>query len=247
VTSKLWNTFHQPQHVEAAISRSLSDLGLTYLDEYLIHFPISMEYVPMDVKYPPEWTNLDGKMVLVPTDLNATWAAMEQIVDSGRCRKIGISNFTTQLIRQILSKSRIPPRVLQVELHPENSQEKLVRFARSNGLRVTGFSCLGAPSYVPIGGATTQEDLALHPTLIRLSTKYKKSAAQIMIRWAVQRNTLPITKTSNLDRMEANRDVFDFFLEAGDFIELNKLNKNKRFNDPGEFTMQWGCFCPIYE
>ena len=247
ITSKLWNTFHNPAHVEEACDRSLSDLGLSYFDEYLIHFPISMEYVPMDKKYPPEWTNLEGKMVLVPTDLNATWAAMESLVDLGKCRRIGLSNFSTQMIRQILSKSRIPPKVLQVELHLENSQEKLIKFARLSGLRVTGFSCLGAPSYVELGGATTDDDIGRHPVLLSLSEKYNKSAAQIMLRWALQRNTLPITKSSNPLRIASNRELFDFFIEAGDMQTLNKLNRNKRFNDPGAFTMQWGCFCPIYE
>jgi D-xylose reductase len=247
ITSKLWNTFHNPAHVEEAFNRSLNDLGLSYLNEYLIHFPISMEYVPMDKKYPPEWTNLDGKMVLVPTDLNATWSSMEKLVDTGKCRKIGLSNFSTQMIRQILSKSRIPPKVLQVELHLENSQERLVKFARMSGLRVTGFSCLGAPSYVELGGATVHDDIGLHPLLVRLTEKYGKSAAQIMLRWALQRNTLPITKSSNPSRMVSNRELFDFFIDTGDMQALNMLNRNRRFNDPGAFTMQWGCFCPIYE
>ena len=77
VTSKLWNTYHSPEHVPMACQRTLRDLQLSYLDEYLIHFPISMEYVPFEKKYPPEWTNLDGKMVLVPQDMCATWKAME--------------------------------------------------------------------------------------------------------------------------------------------------------------------------
>lgn len=76
VTSKLWNTFHDPQHVPLALGKTLSDLQLEYLDEYLIHFPISMEFVPIESKYPPEWSNMDGKMVLVQQDLMATWRAL---------------------------------------------------------------------------------------------------------------------------------------------------------------------------
>jgi diketogulonate reductase-like aldo/keto reductase len=83
ITTKLWNTYHHPDHVPQALDRCLQDLGLDYVDEFLIHFPISMEFVPFEHKYPPEWTNTNGEMVLVKNDITATWKAMEKLVASG--------------------------------------------------------------------------------------------------------------------------------------------------------------------
>jgi D-xylose reductase len=248
VTSKLWNTYHHPDHVPMALERTLNDLQLSYVDEYLIHFPISMEFVPFAVKYPPEWTNMDGKMVLVPNDMNATWKAMEQLVDRGLCRTIGVCNFSTQLLRQILSVCRIRPATLQVELHPHNAQTKLIRFARDTGMRVTAFSVLGASSYLELGMATDGDVLLKDETIVSLARTKQKSPAQILLRWALQRNTLPLCKTSTKERMGENRNLFDFYLTPAEMARINALNKNRRYNDPGAFCEPgMGTFCPIYE
>jgi D-xylose reductase len=238
ITSKLWNTYHQPDHVPLALQKSLRDLNLTYVDEYLIHFPISMEFVPIDVKYPPEWTNLEGKMVVVQNDIGATWKAMEELVDAGFVRSIGVCNFSTQLLRQLLSTCRIRPSTLQVELHPHNTQERLVRFARTAGIRVTAFSVLGASSYLELNMAGSDE----------VAKTKNKSPAQILLRWALQRNTLPLCKTSTIERMYENRNIFDFYLCGSDMQVLTSLNKNRRYNDPGAFCESgMGTFCPIYD
>ena len=115
VTSKLWNTFHAPEHVEAACRRSLDDLGLDYLDLYLIHFPISLAFVPFSERYPPEWMapGADGmKFAKVP--VSSTWAAMEKLVEDGRVKDIGVSNWSSQGLRDLLSYCKIQPAVLQV-------------------------------------------------------------------------------------------------------------------------------------
>jgi len=248
ITTKLWNTYHAPEHVPLAMDRSLKDLGLDYVDEYLIHFPISMQFVPFEKKYPPEWTNLEGNMVIVNNDINQTWKAMESLVDTGRTHHIGISNFNCQHIRQVLSVARIRPTSLQIECHPHLSQEKLIRFAREAGMRVTVFSPLGGTSYISLNMAT-QGDLLFHNPLLRqLTAKYGKTTAQIMLRWAVQRNTLPISKTSSEKRMEENQALFDFYLHKEDVEAINDLNLNRRYNDPGVFCEGgMGTFCPIYE
>lgn len=250
VTSKLWNTYHKPEHVPLALERTLQDLGLSYLDEYLIHFPISMEFVPFEKKYPPEWTNLEGKMVLVSQDVvGETWKAMEKLVETDLVKSIGICNFSIQLIRQLLSVCKIRPSTLQVELHPRNSQEKLIRFAHQEvGMKVTGFSIFGGSSYVELGMATEEESLMKNPAIVAIASSKNKTPAQVLVRWALQRNTYPLCKTSNEKRMTENRNVFDFELSDEDMNNINALNRNHRYNDPGVFCeLAFGTFCPIYE
>ena len=89
------------------MKRTLEDMQLDYLDEYLIHFPISLEYVPFEAKY-PGWTNMDGKMVLVPNDINKTWAAMEALVDQA-WPALSVWAIWSQHLRQVLSIARIRP------------------------------------------------------------------------------------------------------------------------------------------
>lgn len=247
VTSKLWNTYHRPEHVRLACEKSLKDLKLSYLDEYLIHFPISMEYVPFDKKYPPEWTNLDGKMVLARQDMNATWKAMEELVDAGLAKTIGVCNFSTQLLRQIFGICRIRPLTLQVELHPQNSQVRLVRFAMEEGMNVTAFSAFGASSYIELNMGTEEDKLMNDATIKQIASSHDKTPAQILIRWALERNTFPLTKTSNPERLKENRNVLDFSLSSDEMAKINALNQNRRYNDPGVFCEGMGTFCPIYD
>lgn len=246
ITSKLWNTYHKKEHVPLAMARTLQDLQLKYVDEYLIHFPISMEYVPFEQKYPPEWHNMEGKMVLVDQDIGETWQAMEGLQREGKCRQIGVCNFSSQLLRHLLSTCTIRPTTLQVELHPQNSQSRLIRFAREQGMRVTAFSIFGATSYHELGN--TSQSLLENETITSIAKCKSKSSAQILVRWALQRGTLPLCKSSNPSRMIENRNVFDFFLTQSEMNLIDKLNQNLRFNDPGDFCEgAFGTYCPIYE
>jgi diketogulonate reductase-like aldo/keto reductase len=187
-------------------------------------------------------------MVLVPNDMDATWKAMEDLVDQNLVKTIGVCNFSTQLLRQIFSTCRIQPSTLQVELHPHNSQQKLVRFAHESGMNVTGFSTFGASSYLELDMATECDLLIKNPTIAKISSEKQKTPAQVLIRWAIQRNTFPLTKTSNVDRMKENRNVLDFELSDAEMVQINALNKNRRYNDPGDFCEPgMGTFCPIYD
>ncbi len=174
VTSKLWNTFHEPQYVKQACQKTLSDLGLDYVDLYLIHFPISLKFVPFETRYPPEWFHdpnaPDPKMELIDVPAQSTWKAMEELVKEGLAKNIGLSNFNCQGIRDVMSYANIKPAVLQVELHPYLQQSNLVRYAQSIGIHVTAYSPLGhGASYFNDSIAAIRE-----PEVKELATKHGK-------------------------------------------------------------------------
>ena len=248
ITSKLWNTYHDVKHVFNGFKKSLDDLQLEYLDLYLIHFPISLEYVDFDKKYPPEWVNLENKMILKDQDLTLTWIEMEKIYEMKLARQIGVSNFNSSLLRQIVNTSIITPHAIQIELHPLLSQNNMLKLCKGYGMDVIAYSPLGARSYLELNMAKSHEDLLDNEIINKLGIKYNKSAVQILLRWAVQRNTTPICKSSSINHMKENINIFNFRISDSDMEKVNKLNINKRFNDPGVFCLEaFGTFCPIYD
>ena len=138
ITSKLWNTYHAAEHVRPACERTLNDLGVDYLDLYLIHFPIAQKFVPFEERYPPEWVfdpNAEAPSVeTVPVPISETWGAMEELVTTGLVKNIGVCNFGVSLLRDLQSYASIKPSVLQIESHPYLTQDKLRRFCREEDL-----------------------------------------------------------------------------------------------------------------
>ena len=252
VTSKLWNTFHAAEHVEEACRKTLDDLGLEYLDLYLIHFPIALEYVPIETRYPPEWL-LDpdaAEPVMKPArvPLHETWAAMEALVDKGLVKQIGVCNYNTGLIHDLMSYARIQPAMLQVEAHPYLSQEKLIRCANGYGIDVTAFSPLGAQSYFELNMAEAGESLLGAAPVMVAAQAHGKTPAQVLLRWGVQRGTAVIPKTTKPERMRENLDIDGFTLSEVEMAAIGSLNQNRRFNDPGVFAEgAFGRFHPIYD
>jgi len=252
VTSKLWNTYHARKHVRLAAERTLRDLKCDYLDLYLIHFPIPQQFVAFEDRYPPGWfTDPAAKpprMMPASVSVAETWGAMEELVAAGLVKQIGISNFNVALIRDLLTHASIKPSVLQVELHPYLTQEKLLRFCQDNGVAVTGFSPLGAPSYVPLGMAKAEDSVLEQPVVKAAAKRLGKTPGQIVLRWGVQRGTSIVPKTSRPDRLAENLAIFDFELSAEEMQAISGLNSNRRFNDPGVFCeLAFNTFFPIYE
>ena len=252
VTSKLWNTYHERDHVRHACERSLDDLGLEYLDLYLIHFPIALKYVPFEDRYPPEWFYdphaENPKMELAKVPLSETWAGMEELVRDGLVKNIGICNFGTSLLRDLLSYAEIRPSVLQVESHPYLPQEKLLRFCRQEEIAYTAFSPLGALSYFSLGMAGEDESVINEPVVVEIAERVTKTPAQVLLRWGVQRETAIVPKTSHRDRLVENLALFDFELTDADMVAISALDRNRRFNDPGDFgEAAFNTFMPIYE
>jgi D-xylose reductase len=251
VTSKLWNTYHEPQHVRPALEQSLQRLKLDYLNLYLIHFPISLKFVPFE-RYPPGWVygpdSPNPRMEPIRVPIADTWRAMEDLVRAGLVRNIGVSNFGVSLLRDLLSYAKIPPAVLQVEMHPFLTQEKLVRFCREEGIAVTAFSPLGAASYYSIGMAGDGDSALEQPAVQEIAARHGKSPAQVLLRWGVQRGTAVIPKSTRLERLRENLKIFDFELTEDETSSISGLDRNRRFNDPGVFCEKaFNTFFPIYE
>ncbi|MDM4014815.1 aldo/keto reductase [Roseiconus lacunae] len=252
VTSKLWNTFHRPEHVRPALEKSLQDLGLDYLDLYHIHFPISLAYVAPEKRYPPGWFfDPDADEPTMKEDLVPiieTWQAMVELKKAGLVRNLGVCNFGVSLIRDLIASSPEKPSVLQVELHPYLTQEKLLRFCAEQDIHVTGFSSLGAQSYFSIGMAEESESVIDRAETKSIAEAVGRTPAQVVMRWAVQRGTSIVPKTTKKQRLIENLSLFDFELSEEQMKTISGLNQNHRFNDPGSFGEKaFNTFYPIYE
>jgi len=253
ITSKLWNTYHAAEHVRPACERTLRALGLDYLDLYHVHFPIAQRFVPFETRYPPEWIfdpqASHPRMEPATVPIRETWEAMEDLVRAGLVRNIGVCNFGVSLLRDLLSYAAIRPVVLQVELHPLLTQEKLLRFCEEQQIVVTAFSPLAAESYFSIGMARQPQDSVLmEEPIIEAAQRHNKTRAQIVLRWGVQRGTAIVPKTAQVNRLFENLALFDFELAADEMRAISGLNRGRRFNDPGAFCEPaFGTFFPIYE
>ncbi|MEL7297031.1 MAG: aldo/keto reductase [Pseudomonadota bacterium] len=252
VTSKLWNTYHRKEHVRAACERTLSDLGLDYLDLYLIHFPIALQFVPFEERYPAEWFRdpdaANPSMQLDNVPLHETWEAMESLVDAGLVRKIGVCNYNSALIHDLMAYARIKPTMLQVESHPFLTQDNLLRTASDYDIAVTAFSPLGALSYVSLDMATADDTVLTAAPVVAAAERLQRTPAQVVLRWGIQRGTAIIPKTTRRERLIENITLFDFELSDDDMLAISALNQNRRFNDPANFCEKaFNRFHAIYD
>ncbi|GJJ70793.1 D-xylose reductase [Entomortierella parvispora] len=233
ITSKLWNTYHHKEHVPMAFERTLKDLGLEYIDLYLIHFPISLKYVPFETRYPPEWGNMEQD----PVPVHETWAAMEALVATGKVRNIGVSNFSAILLMDVLSYAKVKPAVLHVEVHPYLNNSALIKFAKSQGLQITGYSNFGPASYVAFNDAAAKATpLFEEERLSKIAAHHKKTVAQVILRWLVQDKIAVIPKSADTTRMAQNADIFGFELSSSEMDTINSMDINFRLNDPAVYA-----------
>jgi len=224
VTSKVWNNNHKADRVKIGLTKTLNDLGLTYLDLYLIHWPYA--FVQGDNMFPKD---ANGVMLYDESvDFTETWKGMEQLVREGLVKHIGVSNFNHKQLQRLLDVAQIKPEILQVECHVYLNQQQLLEYAAKSGVVLTAYCPLGSPDR-----PTLQPDhpvLLQDPTLIALAAKYKKSPAQILIRFQIDRGVSVIPKSVTKHRIEENFNVFDFQLSKEDLGALVALNRNYRFN-----------------
>ncbi|CAO2033860.1 unnamed protein product [Urochloa humidicola] len=232
ITTKLWNSDHG--HVIEACKDSLKKLKLDYLDLYLIHFPVATRHT--EVGSVASVIGEDGVLDIDTTvSLEATWRAMEELVNMGLVRSIGISNYGVFLTRDCLAYAKIKPAVNQIEMHPYFQRDSLVKFCQKHGICVT--------AHTPLGGSTANAKLfgslscLEDPAIKELAEKYGKTPAQLLLRWGLQKNAVVIPKTSKVERLQENLEVFDFHISDEDMEEIKAIDRNHRTNQPAKF---WG-------
>jgi len=191
VTTKLWNSDHGYDSTIRACGESLRRLGLKYLDLYLVHWPVS------GVR-------------------NESWRGMEALLRDGKCRAIGVSNYTINHLSEMLASSNTIPTVNQVEFHPFLYQQKLLEYCRGHGIQLGAYSPL------------TRGERLNHPKVVEIAKKHERTPAQILIRWAVQHSVVAIPKSVRNERILENSRVFDFALSTKEMNALDSLNEDFR-------------------
>lgn len=194
VTSKLWNSDRGYESAKAAFEKTMDNLGLEYLDLFLIHWPAIKK----------QFDNAE--------EINAeTWKAFEEIYETGRVKAIGLSNFLPHHIDELMKTAKIKPMVNQIEFHPGFAQIETAKYCLENDIVVEAWSPLG------------RKEVLENETLVELAKKYNKSTAQICIRWVLQHNILPLPKSVTPSRILENSQVFDFKISEDDMKTIDNI------------------------
>lgn len=187
ITSKLWNEMHGYENTLKGFDKTLKDLGLDYLDLYLIHWP-------NPIKYREHWQETNA----------GTWKAFEELYRAGLIRAIGVSNFLPHHLEEISKTAAIAPMVNQIRLCPGETQPEVVKYCRSHNMLLEAYSPMGTGRIFEV------------PEMKTLAEKYGRSIAQICIRWSLQMGYLPLPKSVTPARIQQNTQVFDFELSPED-------------------------------
>jgi len=194
VGTKLWNNNHRPERVKPAFEASLKKLQLDYVDLYLIHTPFAFK--PGEEQDPRDE---NGKVIYDEgVTLLDTWRALEKLMDEGRCKAIGLSDIRLEKVQEIFESARIKPAVVQVESHPYLPQWDLLDFCKKKGIVLHAFAPLGHG---------IEPKLVEDPVITTISKRLKKTPAQVLLAWALQRGTALITTSKNPKRIKENFDV----------------------------------------
>lgn len=232
ITSKLWNNRHLRQDVIPGLKQSLADLRLDYLNLFLIHWPIA---VRPDVHFPEK-----GADFLAPGEapLEETWAAMEEALDLGLVRHIGVSNFSPPRLRRLLDHSRHQPEVNQVECHPLLAQRELLELGGGRGVVLTAYSPLGSPDRPARLHRGDDPNLLHNEVIAAIAREAAISPAQVLLAWAVNRGTSVIPKSVNSQRMAENLAAAEVVLDAVQMRRLAALDCGYRYVDGSIWAME---------
>jgi diketogulonate reductase-like aldo/keto reductase len=216
ITTKLWNTNHRPERVKPAFEASCRRLQVDYIDCYLIHTPFAFQAGDdQDPRDEQGQVIYDSGVTLIET-----WQALEGIVDSGRCKSIGLSDVTLKTLREIVAVARIKPAVVQIESHPYLPEWEMLEFCQEHGIVLLAFAPLGH---------NMEPNLLDDPVITAIAARLGKTSAQVALAWAVQRGTAFLTTSKTPHRIEENFDISALPEEA--MREMRDgIKTNIRFN-----------------
>lgn len=214
ITTKLWQNFHEPEHVRPVFERSLKLLQMDYVDMYMIHWPISWAFKSY------EFSELKATKEMEPTNVPIidTWREMEKLVEDKKARSIGVSNFTIPMLEDLLSKCSIPPAVNQVEINNAFPQEELLAYCKSKNILLTAYSPLGNPGYRKSVRATLED-----PVILDIAKKYNKTPGQVVLNWGVNRGYAVIPKSTTPSRIQQN--LVYFKMDESDVEAITALGR----------------------
>ncbi len=215
VTTKLWNNNHRPERVSRAFEASRRRLQLDYIDLYLIHTPFA--FAPGDDQDP---LDAEGKVIYDNVPLVDTWRALEQLVDGGRCKAIGLSDVSLDQLEMVYKHGRIKPAVVQIESHPYLPQWEFIEYCRQTGVVFLAFASLGH-------GISPR--LLDDPVITGIADRVKKSAAQVLLAWGVQRGTAVLTSSTNPKWIKENFNISSLPDDAMRQIDT-QIGTHYRFN-----------------
>lgn len=200
ITSKLWNNKHAEADVVPAFEKSLADLGLDYLDLYLIHWPFPNHHAAgVDVT-----SRAHDARAYIHADYLKIWRKLEALVDRGLVRSIGTSNMTIPKLKLLLKDARIKPAVNEMELHPHFQQPELFDFVVSQGIVPIGYSPIGSPGR-PERDRTPEDTVDIEdPVLVQIARRRGVHPVKICLQWAIQRGQIPIPFSVKRPNMLAN-------------------------------------------
>jgi len=226
IVSKLWCSDFAKENVIDACKLSLKNLQLDYLDLYLVHLPARLDKSVGNTICGDDRKGLIGYS---PEMMKETWQEMEKLVEMGLVKSIGISNFTTKKVAELLEFAKIKPVCNQVELHPYLPQNKLVEFCKQKDIICVAYSPLGAPSRPEVFKEASHPVLLENDVVTSISKKHNATAAQVLLAWEMKRGIPVIPKSVTPSRIDQNLKSCSVKLDDEDMAKINGITIRARY------------------